>query len=947
MEKMYKKHFLLSSYLFTISSVIFTTGWAVALIIKIIGKGSSPSSTRRMGWTPELIFLVPILVGLAGIAVSIVPKLRARWFVRSHSALLAACAVSYAVAECTINALIGRPAAPFWVMAATATPVVLQARAVPALVFFHSLHSATAFILFFVVAPMDRDSVSNRGQFLPRTWRLYLNTVFSGALAIALSTLACDQLDRMQRRLFLLRWEAIKGVKDLEASRERGKVLSRNILPEIYADKVFSSDVVFAEVSDLVGVLAIRFAPSQPTDACDFQSLAASLEETRAIVSSLDLLLKRLGGGALEKVSVHDGMYIAASNVAVPGTGPLAEMDPGQRFLNLLMLSVASTTTLSCKAVAGVHIGRCASGVLGSGRLSYDIFGEAAHTAQALCESCKIPGMILCSSAARAMIPRHSAKWGDDTVSINVPGIPAPVMALKLIGLHQRRMPEFGEPILPHSVPAETVPLVSPLPIEIEPPGAEGSSPLRTTLDYTAKTGPIPAELSLTPLATTTRSLPTGLTDQGLRLTTQDLQEAGRDSAVDAWTWSLTFRDPLVEARYRTWLAENSRHLFLWALGAAFFSSALVKELALPDGVRPASAVMTALPTVIFAASGILAWRRKLSHRQASLMLVAGLVIGAAGLMIALLTPWRSPWVEIRFASHTNFMALAFLSPVPIGLSVALIAAQGAVLMVYFFTHKSSAYFILINRPTFPVIVIFIAFGLVAVRYMHELNTRKAFLLYTRSAQLLANIDREVSRGLRSIGSFVPPSITAQFLEGMVINKDLSLGIRGMPDIYLRDWPLLCCHIHNLSPRFIAGLTPQNLMRILREFFLLAETSAAAEDCEVIRTGGGKVMISPRLDMRDTPDTRKRLESIVRVGEAILKNASALNDRVKRLLHEPLDRDTPWAVEICAAVATGPCIGGMVGTSKSIFKLLGPAPFKTLHLLSVAKPGQLLIEMNK
>jgi class 3 adenylate cyclase len=962
LEKRYIRTSLLDSHLLPVSSLILTLSWLIALLFKFITRTTEHTSLH-FEHANKLTALAPVLASLSCLVVSSVPGLKTRYLVKVYPALLVVMGAGHGLAECLINSLRGRPVAPFWVMTASMLPVLLQARAVQALVYFHMVHGVMAAVLLFGVGSVDEFARSQRHLFLPRIWQLYANAVLSGLLAMTASTVMCDQMDRMHRKLFMERWLAVRGVAELEGARERGKALCRNLLPEIYADKVFApggEEVTFAEVSDLVGVLAVRFAPPRlalqagpaPID---------ELQETKVVVKKLDTMLMRLCGGAVEKVSVHDGVYVAASNIAITPSGPLSHLDPGQRFLQLLMLSVASVTAVAPTAHAGLHIGRCASGVLGSGRLAFDIFGESVNTALALCESSTEPGMIRCSSAARAMIPRQSAKWGNDTVPVAVPGLAAPLMAFQLIGLYQKRLPDRDAPALPHSVPAETIPLYSPIP-GLEPKDGRTSS-LATIISSTGSdTSPAttlpPSSLPLFEASYPGKQAFTGelMREELLsppspppppsapakpRYTTAaGSQYLLAEERATTSAWGLSFKDPALERAFHESMAETAFTSRFGPMGLLLMFSVFFKEVTLPDGILPVSVVLPVVSMALFGAHHVLSLRRKLSVRAADWMLAAAEAVGGISTIVSLMAPWRSPWAEIRFVNLTSFMVLMSGSLSHPLFSIMMICSQVLALMAYFSTHKAPQYFLLINRPTFPIIIIAIGIGACMMRILGERGARRSFLLSSSSTLLHDKISSEVSRGLKIVGSFVPTSIAA------LLNKDIpaDMLLTSVPDVHLEDWAVLTCHIHNLSSRFVTSLTPQNLMRLLKHFFLLAERAAAAEDCEVIYTTGGTVMICPRLDKRGVSDPKHRLKSVLRAGETILQGARSLTSTVNRLVQEPDDDQSAWTVQLCAAVAEGPCVGGMVGITKSFFKLMGPAPSLSLHLLDKAEPGQLVTD---
>jgi class 3 adenylate cyclase len=966
LERKFRASVLLSSRIFPVSAGASSLAWFVAFLLQVYEKRVV---TTSIGFTAaRLNFFAPLLVTLIAFVVSTVPWLRNRALVQMHSFLLALIAVGMGVGECLINAMRGRPAATLWVLTSAVMPVVLQARAVQGFVFYHSVHCLTAAIIFFIVAAQDEYAQSQRHLYFPANWHLYLNTVLSGLMAIVVSTVMCDLMDRTQRRLFLQRWEAVRSVDDLRKAKERGQALCRNLLPKVYAEKVFSSEdgeVTYAEVSDLVGVLAIRFAAPPPPEAAPVA--LQTLKEIRATVSSLDDAFLRYSGGTVEKIGELDGLYIVATNVALTSSARLSgALDPGQRFVQLLRLSLSLMSVAGPDARAGVHIGRCASGVLGTSRLSFDIFGDAASMAMLLCEVNEEPMSVLCSSAARAMIPRRSARWADGPV---VPGRAGPDETAFLWHMFENGLPGDSAPMLPHAVAA--VPIALAL---AEPQSQSQSQSPRTEAPAPAQSPP-----SLIPIPTRSDSTTAVRTasEPEQKLSAEARKYLARGEAAQASRWSMLFADRALENTFQESLAKTLYTSSFGSVGAALFLAAAVQEATLPDGVRPASIILPLLAAALFATQAVLARQGRLKARQVVRLLNLAQVIGAVAMVVCLQSPGASVWAELRLSQMVVFMILVASAQTHIPLSFALILSQLASFYAFYFARADELPFQLINRRFVLVPMTAIAIGACALRFLKEVGVRKSFLLYTRSKVIHDEISAEVERGLKALGSCLPPSTVAATIakvrcssnnnnnnnngsssdssdsgaidaaaatESRVTGLDhfAKYGLlKAVPDILLNQWPVLTCRIHDL-PALSNRLPLPALMRLLRQFLLVTEVAAAEEGCEVIKSAGGTVMICPRIEGRNSPGRldKDNAVAIAKVGRRIVASAAYLSTFLSANDKGAWESE-PDEIAVSAAVAVGSCVGGVIGIVKPQFALIGPCPSQSLHLLSSAQPGQL------
>jgi len=181
----------------------------------------------------------------------------------------------------------------------------------------------------------------------------------------------------------------------LKREKDAAERVLFNVLPNSIARRVVSGagriaeDVADASVlfADVVGFtdLAARIAPGDLLQLLD------------RIFSKFDALTAEHG---LEKIKTIGDAYMAAGGVPEPLADHLERC--ARLALSMLdamaVLNRTDGSTLSLRI--GLHVGRAVAGVIGSARLTYDLWGETVNFASRL-ESSGMPGRIHVSASVR------------------------------------------------------------------------------------------------------------------------------------------------------------------------------------------------------------------------------------------------------------------------------------------------------------------------------------------------------------------------------------------------------------------------------------------------------------------------------------------------------------------------------------------------------------------
>jgi adenylate cyclase len=186
------------------------------------------------------------------------------------------------------------------------------------------------------------------------------------------------------------RWhdQEVRYLKLLEEERREADRLLLHVLPppiadrvkrgeRIIADRIPSATVMFA---DLVGftVLASRVSPGE---------LVALLSD---VFSAFDVLVDRHG---LYKVKTVGDAYMVAGGVPLPHVDHAGSVARLAVLMRDVLAGVSTPDQMPLQLRVGIHTGPLVAGVLGTVRMSYDVWGDTVNVASRMC-SLASPGMI-------------------------------------------------------------------------------------------------------------------------------------------------------------------------------------------------------------------------------------------------------------------------------------------------------------------------------------------------------------------------------------------------------------------------------------------------------------------------------------------------------------------------------------------------------------------------
>jgi class 3 adenylate cyclase len=1081
-EQHFLTHSLLSSWRFFSFTTCLLTLVNLFQILDHIPNTDNPSIPQ---WLTTFLISLPPITCLLPFLVSSIRRLRELFLVRLHTVFITGIAVG-AAATGLHMAVIGKPVSLLWPVVAAIYPPVLQAP-LKAVVVFLGVYSLSAPVFFVAVATRNKVAMERRRGYEERSWQMDLTVTLFALTAGVVALLLCGWMDLTKRRLYKRRTAAMKSADMFRESKVKSRALLRRVLPYQVAKRVETTgEVAYAEVSDLVGVLVLRFARpfelsassslaavsdrgGQPANSDRFLAAERTLGSDRnahggsgvsmvsrarpddlsrlndMVVTFDDLMVTACGSGKaalVEKVRVSDGLYIAASNVAVPaGTGG----DPGQRFMALARFAVAAVSVVP-GARAGLHIGRCASGVLGTSRVTFDIFGDTVNHAAALCEMAR-GGYVFCSSAARGMLPTRGGIWRAPVAAAKTGPGPeqADVIAFPCRSLDEFALPYADEPVLPHDA--------RPAPIDLSRAGdslaavsAAGRSRRNSLTDPGSPAATIPGLISsrsyaddlqslVAPSQTATaaaakavvaaaasataaaaaaastayaqaklgfhgggpqggpggrpaqaRHQPTMLASEtvidvaarqpGLlpteHFTEHFFKELKTAETVQANPWTLIFAEPRLEETYRSTEQPSGLGQLFAAVGALICVLAFVCELLARDsnGTRWISVVATGVASLCFLV--ITASMPQQSGRALTQM-HSVLVVGSAALSVALLVP-TSTWAEFRIPLLVCYMMLLSCArPTLLPYSIASMVALAGALAVFGGVRRSRTHLTLFYDQANPIVtVLMTVLASIALRYVNECDTRRLFLLMQHSVEVNSKVEAELAVVLKVLRSCLPSSVLAGFLDrereattappparpegsplvAAVVTDGGGVGDASivtpiaradraldMKPVYLPEWTVLAVTLFDL-PRLVARLDHGDLVLLLRHFFLLVENTAAAEECEVIRAHGGLVLVSPKIEGAAAAGVTPadRAFRLYRASRTIVDSVGALSALLPLSLTAEGSAKPP-ALKAVAGIATGQCIGAMIGKVKSSFDIVGPVASAAIYLAQHAIAG--------
>jgi adenylate cyclase len=181
----------------------------------------------------------------------------------------------------------------------------------------------------------------------------------------------------------------------IESERQRSRDLLCNLLPRPIAERMLAGESAIAEVFDEVTVL---FA-----DIVDFTAMAEAMPPA-ALLTFLNALFTRFDTLAdlfgIEKIKTIGDAYMAVAGL------PLRRVDhvDAAAILALAFRDEAAKFSMPdgrpVRIRIGMHTGAVVAGVVGHGRLAYDLWGDVVNTASRM-ESHGVPGEVQISQAVR------------------------------------------------------------------------------------------------------------------------------------------------------------------------------------------------------------------------------------------------------------------------------------------------------------------------------------------------------------------------------------------------------------------------------------------------------------------------------------------------------------------------------------------------------------------
>jgi guanylate cyclase len=181
--------------------------------------------------------------------------------------------------------------------------------------------------------------------------------------------------------------------------QEQSDDLLRNILPDEIADRLKAGSTMIADHFDDASVL---FA-----DVVDFTPMSAGMTPTE-LVGLLNTLFSVFDGFVdelrLEKIKTAGDEYMVAAGVPALRTDHAqAAADLALRMRDYVAANPIAGHRLEMRI--GIHSGPVVAGIIGTGKFSYDLWGDTVNTASRM-ESSGVAGSIQVSAATYRLI-RH------------------------------------------------------------------------------------------------------------------------------------------------------------------------------------------------------------------------------------------------------------------------------------------------------------------------------------------------------------------------------------------------------------------------------------------------------------------------------------------------------------------------------------------------------------
>jgi adenylate cyclase len=253
---------------------------------------------------------------------------------------------------------------------------------------FHNTKTATYCFFLFITAVVAVFFLENK--LFPVETRLPDNLI---SILFVLNISAVTFLTFFVLRYFVNENELVKKKLNheqelLAAEREKSEKLLLNILPPSIAQRLKDGEKVIANEYNEAAILFADIAGF--TNISQNITPALLVESLNKIFTHFDKLTERFG---LEKIKTVGDSYMAASGL----TEFKQEHIRNMAELALAMMADIRKFSLDgqtkCDVRIGIHVGPVIAGVIGSKKISYDIWGDAVNTASRM-ESSGEPGKI-------------------------------------------------------------------------------------------------------------------------------------------------------------------------------------------------------------------------------------------------------------------------------------------------------------------------------------------------------------------------------------------------------------------------------------------------------------------------------------------------------------------------------------------------------------------------